>query len=367
MAHIKTFSIKQYRGIKNAVFENLADVNLFVGENNIGKTSLLEAVKLASNPLSKIEYINVARMRERHILTPFHKTSLQQLLVWMYPLAYKTTARNDIILGFQLNENKYSIHSSMTEEEYEVMNEDGQLEMLLSDYGSQKVTKIGIHSKVQKNEQIIEENLTFESSKTNSLIAENANSNFKTTFITAIDHRVLALSPNDVNELIKSGDRPILIHALQLFDPKITGIELLIEDITDVRQRPTPYIEHETLGLVPIAMFGDGLRKALIIASRIIRSKNSVLLIDEIETGIHTKIIPKFFEWLMDMCKLFNVQIFATTHSLEALDGMLLANQAHLERLSVYRLEDSDNGLAIRHFSGEKLNKLRNVLGQDVR
>lgn len=364
MTHITTFCIQQYRGIKNASFENLSDVNVFVGENNIGKTSILEAIKLASNPLSKIEYVQVARMRERHLGS---RTSLPQSLTWLYPLEGNTKKREEILLNYESSGYQYSIESFMTEQEYETINQEisSNVQLELDDFiiydGRQTIAEVNIHSKMTKNSQIEERILNFETNQLS--ITERQKEIFHTIFISAIDHRILALSPNDINELIKSGERQKLIDALQLFDPKITGIELLIENIMDQRQRPTPYIEHKDLGLVPVAMFGDGLRKALVIASRMIRSRNSVLLINEIETGIHTKIIPKFFEWLMDMCKLFNVQIFATTHSLEALDGMLLANQAHLDRLAVYRLEEYDEKLSIRHFSGEKLNKLSNVLG----
>lgn len=370
MTHITTFCIQQYRGIKNASFENLSDVNVFVGENNIGKTSILEAIKLASNPLSKIEYVQVARMRERHLGSPlYNRTSLSQLLAWLYPLEGNTKQREKILLNYKSNKDLYSIESFMTEQEYEVLNQEpsGNVELELDDFtiydGRQTISEVNIHSKVMRNNKNEEKILKFEPNQVTPFITERQEEIFRTTFISAIDHRVLALSPNDINELIKSGERQKLIDALQLFDSKITGIELLIENIMDKNQRPTPYIEHKDLGLVPISMFGDGLRKALVIASRMIRSRDSVLLIDEIETGIHTKINPKFFEWLMDMCKLFNVQIFATTHSLEALDGMLLANQAHLDRLAVYRLEEYDEKLVVRHFSGEKLNKLSNVLG----
>lgn len=369
MAHIKTFSIEQYRGIKNAVFDQLSDVNIFVGENNIGKTSILEAIKLASNPLSKIEYIQVARMREKYLGYPNNRTSLPQLLLWMYPVQNMTKEHGDISLKYEYNEHSYSLQSSVKEEEYEVMNQHTlqfELDEMASNDSGQIVREVTISSMLKDNEER-EQSATFNSEQMRQVISERSAALFKTIFISAIDHRVSALSPNDVNELIKSGERKKLIDALQLFDPKIIGVELLIEDITDKYQRPTPYIEHEDLGIVPITMFGEGLRKVLIIASRVIRSRNSVLLIDEIETGIHTTIIPKFFEWLMEMCQLFNVQIFSTTHSLEALDGMLMANQEHLERLSVYRLENSQHKLAVRHFSGEKLNKLRNILGQDVR
>lgn len=373
MKHITELSIKQYRGIQNASFLGLSNVNIFVGENNAGKTSILEAIQLASNPLSLSEYQNVSRMRERHI-APLSRmrTSSEELLSWMFPLNYETKKRENISLKLQFEFDEFEMKSLFNEEEYDVISgESGEgideQDPTYLEY--QTIRKILIDGTLFKNGSVYDKaELVFnDPNNTNRRLVESTKKLFNSVFISAIDHRVLAFSPLIVNELIKSGDRPKLIHALQQFDDEITGIELLIEDITRSRAYPIPYIEHKKLGLVPISMFGDGLRKALTIASMIIRSKGSVLLIDEIETGIHTKIIPIFFEWITEMCQAYEVQIFATTHSLEALDGMLQANQNHLNRLSVYRLEGLGSQMSIRHFSGEKLDKLRNILGQDVR
>lgn len=45
----KSIAVKHFRGIKSLKIDELARVNLFVGKNNCGKTSLLESVFLLEN------------------------------------------------------------------------------------------------------------------------------------------------------------------------------------------------------------------------------------------------------------------------------------------------------------------------------
>ena len=49
---IQNLSIGQYRGIKSLVINNLNNVNIIVGDNNSGKTSLLETIYLLRSPHS---------------------------------------------------------------------------------------------------------------------------------------------------------------------------------------------------------------------------------------------------------------------------------------------------------------------------
>ena len=46
MIFLKNFSVKQFRGIRDLNVDKLGDVNLIVGDNNSGKTSVLEAIML---------------------------------------------------------------------------------------------------------------------------------------------------------------------------------------------------------------------------------------------------------------------------------------------------------------------------------
>ena len=54
MAHIEQIKIENFRGLDNLEISNFGQINLFVGKNNCGKSSILESVFLSagmSNPL----------------------------------------------------------------------------------------------------------------------------------------------------------------------------------------------------------------------------------------------------------------------------------------------------------------------------
>lgn len=370
MTHLKAAHIKSYRGLQNINCKEFTDINVFVGENNSGKTSILESIQLMSNPSSAREFQNVSRMRERSYFGG-RFTSQEELFVWMFALKpNQLLERDDIYMNCQTTSHAIEVKSSLRIDEFTLVNveNDVSVDMMDNFIKEEVVKQVTVDVEIKIDQETIHEKHTFNEVVPNVPRLEEVKPPlFKATFISAIDHRVHPLSASRLNEIIKSGKRPELVISLQQFDPKIIGIELLMDKVSRNRTMMVPYIQHEGLGLVPISMFGDGLRKALLLAICIIQSADGVLLIDEIETGVHTKLIPSFFEWITHMCQEYNVQLFATTHSLEALDGILKANLADVSRLTVLRLEGEEQTSKVRRFSGEQLKKLRYTLGQDVR
>ena len=61
---IDKFNIHGFRGIQELTVENLNHINLIVGDNNCGKTSVLEALLLLRNPSNITNTVRVARVRE---------------------------------------------------------------------------------------------------------------------------------------------------------------------------------------------------------------------------------------------------------------------------------------------------------------
>ena len=74
---------------------------------------------------------------------------------------------------------------------------------------------------------------------------------------------------------------------------------------------------------MPLSSYGDGVKKVLSIASGIARAVNGVLLIDEVETAIHSRYFEDIFRFIASACRKFDVQVFITSHSIEAIDGFL--------------------------------------------
>lgn len=86
---------------------------------------------------------------------------------------------------------------------------------------------------------------------------------------------------------------------------------------------------------LPIGTYGDGTRRFLALRLSFVGTENGVLLIDEIDTGLHWTIMEEMWQVVVEVASRLNVQVFATTHSLDCIRGLgsLLRNHPNLEQL----------------------------------
>jgi hypothetical protein len=92
---------------------------------------------------------------------------------------------------------------------------------------------------------------------------------------------------------------------------------------------------------VPIGSMGDGMWRMLAMAIAITQCKDGVLLVDEIDTGLHYSVMTKMWRLIFGAAKEFDVQVFATTHSSDCIRS--LAELSHdvdgLNSVTVQRIE----------------------------
>ena len=113
---------------------------------------------------------------------------------------------------------------------------------------------------------------------------------------------------------------------------------------------------------VPIRSLGDGAMRAFALALALANSANGFLLIDEAENGIHHSIQTKFWNMVLQTAERNNVQVIATTHSwdcvvgftkaaneLEDVEGVLYRIQRNTERLRAVEYPESELANAAKH------------------
>jgi predicted ATPase len=102
---------------------------------------------------------------------------------------------------------------------------------------------------------------------------------------------------------------------------------------------------------------GDGLLRVLAFASALARSPGGVVLIDEIENGLHYSVMTPLWSAIERISRQLNVQVFATTHSDEMLRAVVEAVQAAgcLTDLRAYRFDRSGPTTRVAEYSGELL------------
>lgn len=367
MAHIDNLKIGSFRGIKNLEISGLNDVNIIVGDNNCGKTSILETIALLRNPNSFYNILKVARMRDfsafnavpmyENFLTLFPKDKIHinisaQVDFWNAEIDLIGEEKNIIIDPEEINRKRTgALYRKKDIPNDEIISFFGTLNAC---YGTDRVLL-----PVELNPYIS---------------ALEISSHYKraTDFLEVVYLAPSAHMKNNVfGRIVKNPDyKKLCVRLIQMFDENITDLLYLKNENTF---RAVEYVEHKSLGVMPLSTYGDGIKKVLSLANGIASAANGILLIDEIETSLNYKYYDDIFNFIIKTCRSFNVQVFITTHNIEAIDGILATqnyeNDDEYDPISVVTLrkDSNDSDTKVRLLTGREVFKNRSKFGFEVR
>ena len=106
---------------------------------------------------------------------------------------------------------------------------------------------------------------------------------------------------------------------------------------------------------VPLKRLGDGANRLLTIALALANCRNGILLVDEVENGIHYSIQPALWRMVFGAAEAGNVQVVAATHSWDCIVGFATAAAETPVDGTMFRLERFEDNLHAIHYSEEKL------------
>jgi hypothetical protein len=112
--------------------------------------------------------------------------------------------------------------------------------------------------------------------------------------------------------------------------------------------------------------YGEGLQRIFFISLLFASAQNGIVLIDEFENAIHTELIGKFCQFIHNLSKLFNVQVFLTSHSKECIDAFI-KNVPDVNDFAFHALVCKDNNIIAREFTGHEFQKLLDAGDVDLR
>jgi predicted ATPase len=120
----------------------------------------------------------------------------------------------------------------------------------------------------------------------------------------------------DYNRVIQKRGRKNVEALMRLLNPRVQAIEPLQ---TEQQRGPIIFVDVGLKEMIPVTQMGQGFNRLLNIYSEVIAAEANVLLIDEIENGLHYSVMPQVFEGLFNAVKELDIQIVATTHSWECI------------------------------------------------
>ena len=161
------------------------------------------------------------------------------------------------------------------------------------------------------------------------------------------------LVPGDVGDIfddvVLTDAEDQAVEAMRLIEPRVERLAVLASRRAPLGGSARGGIMLRMQGIdgrVPIGSVGDGMWRLLGLALTMARARGGVLLVDEIDTGLHYTVMQKMWTMIAERSKSLDVQVFATTHSRDCYES--LSSVADPEaippgELTIHRLE-SGNG-----------------------
>ena len=325
---LNSMEISKFRAFKNLYVDDLSRINLFVGRNNSGKTTILEAAEmlLSSNILSTLSGC-ATRRGEIYIQRDQDRTDRYVDLSHLF-YGHKC----EIGTEFQIKGIESGFYTGLkcivspsdsvsdANRDLALFSEESVLEPRLAlsiqygKSGEQVILPIAFSGIVSINFIRRQSAKPDPDAKSVNFLKSEALDSFELQqFWDSI-----ALTNEEVN----------IIDSLRILEPTIDRIAFLSTNYRNVNSSEGIVVKLRNIEKrIPLGSLGDGIRHLLTTSTAISRSSNGYVMKDEIDTGLHHSVMSDMWRVLIKTAQRRDVQLFATTHSLDCVRSLAwLAN-----------------------------------------
>ena len=126
------------------------------------------------------------------------------------------------------------------------------------------------------------------------------------------------------DRVLMEGRESDVIRAMKLLEPELDSIQFLTSDALRMRSgRAGVLLGFRGAGRrAPMGSYGDGMRRLLALSLSLMRTADGFLLVDEIDTGLHWTVMEETWRLVVETARRSSIQVFATTHSYDCIRGL---------------------------------------------
>ncbi|MBX3102494.1 MAG: AAA family ATPase [Bacteroidetes bacterium] len=284
---LQSLHIRLYRQFKDFKLDNLKQVNLIVGKNTVGKSSLLETIRILLDT-NKIEVLNdILILRDEHHGNP------EQFIRSLLPAWIDMKGLLELldISGNNKSNNFRTLAKYDSLEKRIFFNKEN------SDQDNPDYSRL---NDFIRNRDIRRNRWSYDYTYRYMGIVSNTYNYYQNLWK---DKRF-------------SGDDKLAIELLQKILPELEEIDFTYTAVAKLKG-----INKQ----IPLGSLGEGFKRLFNLALEMVYARDNVLLIDEFEVGLHHSIQEQIWDATLMMAKELNVQLFVTTHSQDCIYGFARA------------------------------------------
>lgn len=344
---LSSLKVKNFRSLQDVKIPKLGLLNLIVGNNNSGKSSLIEALLIYANSSDEMLLNELAYNHGEPLLFDRdEEENISSFLPCESFFSNRSFPKEDnvkIEIGEMDNENNVLSIEHCFERELliKIDDEDGE--------GIRRIKYEPI-SKSELEDSSIKNIISLRDPQLNdqirSILKVERSGAIKRIFLDDLRRRpsfrgfdakynipysYIPTSFLNADELALEWDKLVLtpyqdhiIEALKIIEPNVENISF-IKSGNNRRSRfrnreespeRTPIVKLSTQSRpFPLSSMGDGMLRVLQLIIKLHSARDGVLLVDEFDNGLHHSVQEKVWELVFSLAKDLNIQVFATTHS----------------------------------------------------
>lgn len=321
-----SLKIENFRGIQSLEIPDLKKINVFVGKNNCGKTSILEAINLTLDVISTPNKpIGIQQSRSNKVKV--NEETLKNLF-------YRCKTENKIKISLnKLNGNRLLTICAMRKKDIEINNEDLASPEFFetNDLSSFTFDVLSSHLVINEKENY---SSAIEITSTGvKLKSENIPNPIAVRYFQ--NNSINQSQKSDFDSAVLNREKQPIIDVLKQIDPSVITLESVGEII---------HVDSGVDRLLPAYVYGDGFNKILSILLAGLSLKDGILIIDELENGLHYKALTTLWTCILTLVQNTNIQLFISTHSYEALSALSeVSKQSEEDLIRIFRIVRREN------------------------
>lgn len=364
--------VKNFRSLRNVQIDKLGRLNLVTGRNNVGKTSLLEAVRLWASRTDANALLDIIDARDESLLPDKEIKSDQDerrgenSLLGALCLFSGYPTIDEVRDPIEIFGNGATLSVSIADREPEQGNLPG-LQQQLEGLGERtKVLQLTFDSpnksidlplpayySAYRRRRFLELRLSERQANIPCVSLGSSTLDSIESYSTASLWDNIALTDKE----------DLVLRGLKLIEPRIERVNF----IQGGRLGRFPVIKvHGVDRPIPLHGLGDGVTRIFEIMLALVNAENGFLLIDEFENGLHHSVQAQAWQTVLELARVLNIQVFATSHSNDCVEAFQEVSEGASNELVLIRMTRSVEGVHAETLGSEKL-ALRLDLGQEVR
>jgi len=327
---IQHLEVKHFKSLESIKLNGLGRINLLLGKNNTGKTALLEALFLLSLPSNPSDVLS--RLYE----VRGYEAETGSGEVWNSIFRNWDSSEDICFKAVELIDNKTLERLLRISAIKGAGRQTKAMSVLDSNEFASKVKGLTFH--FESRDLAFKRTVTGLKRKPGQKqeTSPGSKGDQPVTFLPARSIPASQEEARRFSQLEIANRHQGAVEILRVIEPRLKRLTVVATQMGSVL-----YGDLGAGRLIPVSLMGDGMLRTLSVALALTNSQRGLVLIDEVENGLHYSVLVGLWKTIAQTARVLEVQVFAATHSDECIQAVYEAMNTleYQEDLRLYRFD----------------------------